>query len=71
MTMKDQIGLNILDRIIEKGGLAGQCARLYRNNTELSDAFIKECALQCHLAGARKLWGEKLTHEILNYAIHH
>lgn len=58
----------ILRRIAEKGGLHGACARLYMNDTQKAILFIRECADNCHLRSAEKLWGRDLVKTILQFA---
>jgi hypothetical protein len=57
----------LLNRIAEKGAVIGRCAKLYVNDQEKADKFIKECAQQCHRKSAKELWGEELTQEIIKY----
>jgi hypothetical protein len=57
----------ILERIIERGGLMAACAKRYINNKEKADQFILECYYQCHNHSAIKLWGEELVMAIQNY----
>lgn len=57
----------ILERIIDRGGLMGACAKRYINNKEQSDQFILECYYQCHNNSAVRLWGEELVMDIRNY----
>lgn len=58
----------ILEKIISKGGLMGKCALLYKNDSELTDKFIRECSEQCHNAMTIQYWGEDLVDEIKTYA---
>jgi hypothetical protein len=57
----------ILDRIINKGGLMGACAKYYSGNREKANQFIFECYLQCRHQGAVQFWGEELVIDIQNY----
>lgn len=57
----------ILERIINKGGIMGACAKRYISNKEQADGFILECYYQCHNNSAIKLWGEELVMDIQNY----
>lgn len=61
-------GLEILNRIINKGGIMGAVAKTYINDQEETEQFIKECYQQCHNNSAQKLWGEELVHDIKNYS---
>lgn len=60
---------DILNQIISKGGMMGAAARLYINDAEKGDGFIRECYEQCHNTPARKLWGEELVSEIERYVL--
>ncbi len=60
----------ILSKLIEKGGLYGSAAQLYRDNAELADAFIEECFDQCHIKSTQDFWGLNLVTEIIEYSIH-
>lgn len=57
----------IVNRIAEKGGLLGTCAKMYKDNPILADEFISECYDYCKLPLAEKLWGETLTNEIISF----
>lgn len=59
----------ILKVIIAKGGLMGAAARMYINDEQKSDGFIKECYEQCHNKSAQILWGEELVSEIEKYVL--
>ena len=59
--------IEILERIINKGGIMGACAKRHINDNEQSDQFILECYYQCHNNSAIKLWGEELVRDIQNY----
>lgn len=61
-------GLEILNRIINKGGIMGAVAKTYVNDQEETEQFIKECYQQCHNNSAQKLWGEELIHDIKSYS---
>lgn len=58
---------NILNRIINKGGIMGACAKMYINDEEKTNGFILECLKQCHNESAKKLWGEELVLDIRKY----
>lgn len=64
---KSEYALELLDRIIEKGGLIGSCAKMYANNVTLADNFIRECKEQCHNKMTEEYWGEDLVADIINY----
>lgn len=57
----------ILNQIIIKGGLLGACAQLYLHDEEKANLFITECADNCEMKLARKLWGNDLIAAIKNY----
>jgi hypothetical protein len=57
----------LLERIINKGGIMGSCAKMYIYNKELANEFILECYYQCHNNSATQLWGEELIIDIRNY----
>jgi DNA-binding Xre family transcriptional regulator len=57
----------ILVRIIEKGGILGQCAKVWSSDKEKVDSFIKECSENCNNRLALELWGEDLVTDIKRY----
>ncbi len=59
--------IEILERIINKGGIIGACAKRYIYNKELADQFILECYYQCYNNSAIQLWGEELIIDIQNF----
>ncbi len=59
----------ILKGIIAKGGIIGAAAKMYLNDRESTDDFIRECYHQCHNASARKMWGEQLVSAIENHVL--
>ncbi len=59
--------IDLLKRIIEKGGLMGSCAKLYLDNVTAAEIFIKECKAQCHNRFAVEYWGEELVRDIFLY----
>lgn len=58
---------SILKNIISKGGLMGDCAKLYLNNEVMTHRFIIECSEQCHHELAIEYWGNELVLDIINY----
>jgi len=58
----------ILNLIIEKGGLPGACANLFRKDKNKSRLFIRECHAMCHTSTAKQLWGEELIQAITVYS---
>lgn len=63
--------IQILERIINKGGIMGACAKRYICNKEQSHQFILECYYQCHNRSAVQLWGEELIIDIQKYIHNH
>jgi hypothetical protein len=59
--------LNIITRIISKGGIIGTVAKKYLVNEDNIDLFIFECSEQCHNKMAKDFWGEGLTKDIIDY----
>lgn len=64
----DEIRLDILTRIIRKGGLYGSCANLYFNDSYKSHQFLMECSEQCHHTSLIDFFGDELIFDILNYS---
>ena len=58
----------IMSGIMRKGGLLGNCAKLYINDEIMAHNFIIECSEQCHLQLATEYWGKKLIIDILSYS---
>lgn len=58
----------ILNRIIDKGGLLAQCGKLYMDDPEKATQFIKECSEQCHNKSAVDQWGEMLVSDIKKFS---
>ena len=61
-------GIKILTRIIEKGGTVGECGRVWLNDKEKVNLFIKECSAMCHTKLARELWGNELVTAIVRHS---
>ena len=59
--------LEIINRIAEKGGLIGACAKYYRDDELLAGQFIHECFHYCKFPTAKNLWGEPLINEIVTF----
>ncbi|MBI3518047.1 MAG: hypothetical protein HY062_01650 [Bacteroidetes bacterium] len=60
--------LSLLEKVIDKGGLLGKAGKLYTNDVQKADQFLKECAAQCHIKGAIDYWGNDLVAELIAYA---
>jgi len=63
----NQETLVLLEKIIQCGGLIGDCAAVFRNDETLADEFIRDCAQQCKETNINEFWGDSLTAEIINY----
>lgn len=63
-----KVEVDIIKRIISKGGLFGSAAKQYLNDENKTGLFIKECSEQCHVPSAKELWGEDLVTDILKYS---
>lgn len=59
--------LKIINKIIDKGGYIGACAKMYINDEEKTSRFLKECYGQFHTPLAKNYWGEELINEITEY----
>ncbi len=66
--MDNQKASKILERIIEKGGLYGQCAKMYKDDDRNTGLFIKECSQQCHNQSAIDQWGKELVTDIMDFS---
>ncbi len=60
-------GSDILSRIINKGGIMSAVAKMYINDEEKANQFIRECSEQCHNQSAKDFWGEELVTDIIKY----
>lgn len=63
--------LNILNQIIDKGGLMGHTAKYYKHDEIKAHEFILECFEQCNNSAAVSLWGNDLIKEIICYSNAH
>lgn len=61
--------LEILDLIIERGGIFGSCAKGCRNDEKLAHQFIVECFAQCHNLAMIEYLGDDLTKKLIDYCI--
>lgn len=67
--MATETRLEIINEIINKGGLLGRCARLYENDEVKANQFIIECREQCHNKFMLEYFGRELVTKIINYEI--
>ena len=58
----------LLKRVITKGGLIGQCAKLYLSDKEKRIQYILECAEHCHNKFSIEYWDEDLVKDILSFS---
>ena len=58
-----------MEKIIQKGGLMGSCAELYKDDPALSDTFVRECAAWQNHFTFYKFWGQQLAAEIICYTM--
>ncbi len=65
----EKIRLDILTRIMKKGGLYGSCANLYFNDSYKSHLFILEISEQCHHQSLVDFFDNELIDDIMNYRI--
>jgi hypothetical protein len=61
-------GKQILNKVVEKGGLFAIGAKMYINDPRLTDQFIVELSEHYHAPGAKMLWGDELNEQIMKYA---
>jgi hypothetical protein len=61
--------VEILNRIISKGGLIGATAKFCVGDEQKRNQFLLECSEQCHNSLILKIWGEKLVFDIIKYCI--
>lgn len=57
----------ILNRIINKGGLLAACGILYIKDKEKAHKFLLECFEMCHDHSTIEHWGEELVLDIIKY----
>jgi hypothetical protein len=57
--------LELLERIIAKGGIIGKCAERYRSNEKEAGQYILECSAHCQ--NFMEFWGEELIADIIAY----
>lgn len=58
---------DILERIIERGGLIGECAKQFTGKENETREFLADCAEQCMYTNIQEFWGKELTEEILKF----
>lgn len=59
--------IEILHQIISKGGLYGNIAKLYLNDSIKSHQFLLECSEQCHHISLIEFFGNELIEDIVTY----
>jgi len=59
--------IEILKRIIPKGGIFGSCAEMYINDEKKAHQFVIECFEQCHNQPMVDYLGEDLKQCIVEY----
>ncbi|MDP1802200.1 MAG: hypothetical protein Q8L81_12660 [Bacteroidota bacterium] len=57
----------ILNRIIEKGGLMAACGIIYINDEKKAHGFLMECFEQCQDHSFVEYWGKELVLDIIKY----
>lgn len=60
---------HILKRVIDKGGLLGECAGYYINDEKLATIYIIELSEQCHVEHIQKSWGTSLVNDIIEFSL--
>jgi hypothetical protein len=58
---------NLLAQIVERGGLLGQCAKMYLNDEVKAKQFVRECFEQRDNPSMQKYLGEKLLSDIIKF----
>lgn len=58
---------HLLHSIMNKGGITGECAKMYQKDYYKRTEFILECAEQCHTPVAQRLWGKELINDIIGF----
>lgn len=58
----------LLEKVISKGGLLAKVGKLYTNDYDKADQFLRECAAQSHIKGAINYWGTDLIKELEAYS---
>jgi hypothetical protein len=61
--------IDILNRIINKGGMYAGAATLCLSNESRGNDFISECFMQCHNTSTLRFWGVELVLEIISYRL--
>jgi hypothetical protein len=65
--LKPDLG-NILERIIEKGGLIGTIA-VYATDEQKVELFMTECFEQCQHIALQNFWGNELVKDVVHYRV--
>jgi hypothetical protein len=61
--------VQILQKIIDSGGLFAPGAKMYLDDKDRGNDFIIECFEQCHTQMAFYLWGRELILAIVSYRL--
>jgi len=67
--MLDQRRNNLLNRIIEKGGLYGMVAAMCAEDYEKANGFLRECFDQIHNKSLWDFWGRDLILDLIRYRL--
>lgn len=58
---------NVLEQIIERGGLIAECAKQFTGKYNETREFLADCAEQCMYTNIHEFWGIELTEQILKF----
>lgn len=58
---------DVLEQIIERGGLIGECAKHFTGKENETREFLADCAEQCMHTNIHEFWGEELTEKISKF----
>jgi|GEM_PF-6280443 len=67
----NSVRIDILNRIINKGGLYASGAQMFLYDESRGNDFITECFMQCHNKSIWGLWGVDLVLDIIRYRLMH
>ncbi len=67
----NNVRIDILNRIISKGGLHASVAQMFLDDESSGNAFITECFMQCHNKSVLGFWGVELVLDIVRYRLMH
>lgn len=66
---KVMTSVEILEKIVPKGGIFGECAKLCLRDKEKAHQFVLECFEQCHNKLMVEYLGEDLKQAIVEYRV--